>query len=96
LVLPIEDLQGLDNAKHEQIHNYESLDLGTGIGFPDLDVDLYVPALIEGVFGNRRWMAQLCKNGGRAKIDTKRRAGRSNGAKGGEGGRPKKGVAANA
>ena len=48
LALPIEDVQGLGRATHEQIQNYELLGRGTGISFPDLDVDLYVPALIEG------------------------------------------------
>jgi hypothetical protein len=83
LVLPIEDIQGLGNATHEQIQNYKLLDRGTGISFPELDVDLYVPALIEGVYGNRRWMAQLGKKGGSAKTEAKRRAAKANGAKGG-------------
>jgi hypothetical protein len=83
LVLPIEDMQGLGNATHEQIQNYELLGRGTGISFPELDVDLYVPALIEGVYGNRRWMAQLGKKGGSAKTEAKRRAAKANGAKGG-------------
>jgi|HubBroStandDraft_1064217.scaffolds.fasta_scaffold214958_2 hypothetical protein len=93
LVLPIEDLQGLGKATHEQIQNYELLGRGTGISFPDLDVDLYVPALIEGVYGNRRWMAQLGKKGGRAKSEAKRTAARANGAKGG---RPPRTAAARA
>jgi hypothetical protein len=76
LVIPIEDLQGLGNATHEQLQNYELLGRRTGISFPDLDVDLYVPALIEGVYGNRRWMAQLGRKGGRAKTEAKRK-GRS-------------------
>jgi len=83
LVLPIEDLQGLGNATHKQIQNYELLGHGTGISFPDLDVDLYGPALIEGVYGNRRWMAQLGRKGGSAKTEAKRKAAKANGAKGG-------------
>jgi len=83
LVLPIEDLQGLAGATHEQIQNYELLGRGTGISFPELDVDLYVPALIEGVYGNRRWMANLGKKGGAAKTEAKRLAAQANGAKGG-------------
>jgi hypothetical protein len=83
LVFPIEDVQGLGNATHEQIQNYELLGRGTGICFPELDVDLYVPALIEGVYGNRRWMAQLGKKGGKARTEAKRRAAKANGAKGG-------------
>jgi hypothetical protein len=87
LILPIEDVQGLELADQRQIQNYELLGGGTGIGFPDLDVDLYVPALIEGIYGNRRWMAQLGRKGGVARTEAKRRASRSNGTKGG---RPKK------
>jgi hypothetical protein len=83
LVLPIEDLQGLGNATHKQIQNYELLGHGTGISFPELDVDLYVPALIEGVYGNRRWMAQLGRKGGSSKTEAKRKAAKANGAKGG-------------
>ena len=90
LVLPVEDVQGLSKATHEQIQNYELLGRGTGIHFPELDVDLYVPALIEGVYGNRRWMAQLGRKGGKAKTEDKRLAAQTNGAKGG---RPKKAVA---
>jgi hypothetical protein len=91
LVLPIEDVQGLGEAKHEQIQKYELLGRGTGIHFPELDVDLHVPALIEGVYGNRRWMAQLGKKGGAARTDAKRLAAQTNGAKGG---RPKRAHAA--
>ena len=90
LVFPIEDLQGLGEATRKQIQNYELLGRGTGISFPDLDVDLYVPALIEVVYGNRRWMAHLGKKGGRARTEAKRRAAQANGAKGG---RPKRAIA---
>ena len=93
LVLPIEDIQGLDGATLSQIQNYELLGNGTGISFPDLDVDLYVPALIEGVYGNRRWMAQLGKKGCSAKTEAKRRASKANGARGG---RPRRAAAATA
>jgi hypothetical protein len=83
LILPTEEVQGLGKATHEQMQNYKLIGRGTGICFPELDVDLYVPALIEGVYGNRRWMAQLGKKGGRAKTEAKQLAARANGAKGG-------------
>ena len=86
LVLPLEDLQGLGKATHQQLQNFELLGRGTGISFPDLDVDLYVPALIEGLYGNRRWMAHLGSKGGSARSAAKRRASQTNGTKGG---RPK-------
>jgi hypothetical protein len=93
LALPVEDIQGLGDATHEQLQNYELLGRGTGIHFPELDLDLYVPALIEGVYGNRRWMAQLGRKGGSVKTEAKRKAARINGAKGG---RPPRAVAAGA
>lgn len=83
LVLPIEDLQGLGKATHEQLSNYELLGRGTGISFPALDVDLYVPALIEGVYGSRRWMADLGRRGGSSTSEAKGKAARANGLKGG-------------
>jgi hypothetical protein len=46
-----------------------------------------VPALIEGVYGNRRWMSELGKKGGSAKTEAKRAASRANGAKGGRPGK---------
>jgi hypothetical protein len=86
LALPLEDLQQLDRATHAELQNYELLGHGTGIHFPDLDVDLYVPSLIAGVYGNRSWMAKLGRVGGMAKTEAKRLAAKANGAKGG---RPK-------
>jgi hypothetical protein len=91
LVLPIEDVQELGEATPAQMQIFELLGRGTGISFPKLDVDLYVPALIESVYGNRRWMAQLGTKGGSAKTEVKRLAARRNGAKGG---RPRKLVTA--
>lgn len=91
LMLPVEDLQGLEHATHDQLTKYELVGRGTGISFPALDADFYVPALIEGVYGTRRWMAELGKKGGGARTEAKRQAARQNGAKGG---RPKKVVSA--
>ena len=93
LVLPMEDLQGLEHATHQQLEKYELLGGGTGISFPMLDADFYVPALMEGAYGTRRWMAELGKKGGTARTDSKRQAARENGKKGGRP-RQKKAVAA--
>jgi len=49
---------------------------------------LYLPALLEGVFGSPRWMAGLLgKSGGLARTAAKVAAARKNGSKGG---RPRK------
>jgi hypothetical protein len=58
-----------------------------GLHWPKLDTDLYVPALLQGVFGSKQWMAQqLGAQGGRSRTAAKVAAARANGRKGG---RPK-------
>ena len=87
LAIPVENLQGFERATPEQLRNYQLLGRGYGIDFPDLDAALHVDALIEGVYGNRKWMAQLGAQGGSSKSERKQQASRVNGAKGG---RPRK------
>lgn len=61
---------------------------GLGLHWPRLDADVYVPALMQGVFGTRRWMAALLgPAGGKASTKAKAAAARENGRKGG---RPRK------
>jgi hypothetical protein len=56
--------------------------------FPKLDADLYLPALLEGLLGSKRWMAaRLGKHGGQARSAAKAAASRENGKRGG---RPRK------
>ena len=87
LLIPRKLLQGLENATLEQLSKIEILGPGTSLHWEALDVDHYVPSLIEGVFGNRRWMSEIGKLGGAARTDAKRIAARKNGRKGG---RPKR------
>jgi hypothetical protein len=62
---------------------------GLNLHWPRLDVDLFVPSLISGIFGTKRWMSrELARQAGRTKSPAKAAASRANGAKGG---RPKKG-----
>jgi len=82
------DAQGLEEAKPEKLAKIEISPSGFGIHFPDLDADLYLPGLLEGFLGSRRWMAsQLGKTGGRSTSAAKTAASRTNGK---QGGRPKK------
>jgi hypothetical protein len=82
------DAQGLEEAKPEQLAKIEISPSGFGLHFPDLDADLFLPGLLEGFLGSRKWMAsQLGKKGGRSTSAAKTAASRSNGK---QGGRPKK------
>jgi hypothetical protein len=81
-------VQGLENAKASQLDPIEITPSGFGLHFPKLDADVYLPALLEGVFGSKRWIAaQLGALGGRSKSAAKVSASRNNGRLGG---RPKK------
>jgi hypothetical protein len=86
-VIPREDLQGLQGASRKQIERVEILGNGTGLHWPDLSVDHYVPSLLRHVYGTKRWMAEIGRSGGVARSAAKRKAARKNGLKGG---RPKR------
>ena len=83
LVIPREDLEGLQQATRQQIANVEILGSGTGLHWPDLGVDHYIPNLLQQIYGTRRWMAELGRIGGSARSAAKRKASRQNGLKGG-------------
>ncbi len=82
-VVPREDLQGLQSATKEQIARVEILGHGTGLHWPALDLDHYVPSLLRSVYGNKKWMAEIGRNGGSVKSAAKKKAARANGLKGG-------------
>jgi hypothetical protein len=83
-----QDAEGLEGATPEQLDPIEISPSGFGIHFPKLDADLYLPALLEGFLGSKRWMAsRLGATGGRSKSAAKASAARKNGR---AGGRPRK------
>ena len=82
-LIPRENIEGLQNATRAQIAHIEIIGHGTGIQWPELDLDLYVPALLQSIYGSQRWMAQLGRRGGMAKSPAKSQAARANGLKGG-------------
>jgi hypothetical protein len=88
LAFPTRLAEGLSGASPEHLADIEISPAGLGLRWPRLDADLYVPALLHGVFGSKSWMArQLGAAGGRARSVAKVAASRENGRKGG---RPKK------
>jgi hypothetical protein len=80
--------RGLEKARPDDLDPIEILPSGFGLHFPKLDADLYRPALLEGTFGSRKWMAaRLGQSGGMARSAAKAASSRANGRLGG---RPRK------
>jgi Protein of unknown function (DUF2442) len=80
--------QGLEEGTPAQLSEIEITPSGFGLHFPKLDADLYVPSLLEGFLGSRKWMAaRLGAAGGSSRSKPKAAAARANGALGG---RPRK------
>ncbi len=61
IVFPPERAQGLENATDEQLSDVEIAGV-FGIYFPQLDVDLGVPNMASGRFGNEAWEAAWAAN----------------------------------
>ncbi len=60
LVIPREELQGLENATEAQISQIEIFS-GLDIAWPQLDLDHYLPALVDGIYGSEKWMQGLVR-----------------------------------
>ena len=76
--------QGLAGASSSDLAEIEITPSGYGLHWPKLDADLWLPALLEGMFGSRAWMAaRLGAEGGKATSDAKAAAARENGKRGG-------------
>lgn len=88
LAFPPRIAQGLESAAPSDLIDIEISPSGFGIHFPRLDAQLYLPALLLGVFGSKSWMAaQLGAAGGTTRSAAKTAAARRNGRRGG---RPRK------
>lgn len=75
LGVPVDLAQGLAGAKPSDLSEIEISPTGLGLHWPRLDADLYLPALLEGLFGTRRWMAKVMgKAGGRSSSAAKQAA----------------------
>ena len=84
------DVEGLENARPAQLSVIEISPSGFGLHFPTADADLYVPGLLEGFLGSRKWMAsRLGQVGGQSRSKAKTAASKANGRLGG---RPRKAV----
>ena len=83
-MFPTHLVQDLAEASPDDLETVEVDGVGFNLHWPKLDADLYVPALVAGVFGTRDWMSKaLARQAGRATSPAKAAAARTNGAKGG-------------
>ena len=83
VLIPREDLEGLQHARREEIAEVEISPSGTALHWPRLDLDYYVPNLLRHIYGSKRWMSHVGRRGGKAKSAAKAEAARANGLKGG-------------
>ena len=88
IAFPTRLAECLADASPDDLAEIEVSPAGLGLHWPKLDADVYVLALLQGVFGSKRWMAaELGAAGGKARSRTQAAAARENGRKGG---RPRK------
>lgn len=83
VAIPRKLLQGLQGATPRQLAKVEIEGPGTGLHWSLLDVDHYIPTVLAGVFGTRRWMSEIGRRGGMVRSAAKTTAARINGRKGG-------------
>lgn len=81
---PAQLVQDLQGASHADLSPVEVDGVGFNLHWPALDVDLFVPALVSGIFGTRAWMARaLARSPGPVASAAKGATERTNGARGG-------------
>jgi precorrin-6B methylase 2 len=59
--IPKLKLQGVADLSNEEAAQVEITGGGTGLRWSSIDMDLYVPALLHGVYGTKLWMERLSR-----------------------------------
>ena len=87
MMIPRHVVPGLDEAPAAALKSIRVSPAGDALSWPSLDVDVYVPGLVERAFGTRLFAAATGRLGGRRSSKAKALAAKANGMKGG---RPRK------
>lgn len=83
IAFPPQLAQGLRGASPRQLAAVEITPSGDGLHWEQLDADLSVPALVQGILGTKAWMRELARYAGSRTSLKKAAAARRNGKKGG-------------
>lgn len=59
VTVPVWLVEGLSDAAPRSLSEIEISPSGLGLHWPRLDADVFLPALLAGVFGSAEWMASL-------------------------------------
>lgn len=76
-------LQGLSDAASSDLSKIQILGPGSALYWPRLYLGHDINGLLDGIFGTRRWMAELSRRGGSVKSERKAAAARKAGLLGG-------------
>jgi len=87
MTIPRQIVPGLEGVPASALGGISVSPAGDALSWPSLDVDVYVPGLVERAFGTRLFARATGQRGGRRRSKAKAAAARTNGAKGG---RPRK------
>lgn len=87
MTVPRELIPGLEGASPAALSVISVSPAGDAVSWRALDIDAYVPGLVERAFGKRLFAASTGRSGGRRTSRAKAAAAKANGAKGG---RPRK------
>lgn len=90
MMIPREFIPGLEHASAAALATISLSPAGDAISWRSLDIDVYVPGLVERAFGTRLFAASTGQRGGRRRSKSKAETARANGSRGG---RPRKPVA---
>lgn len=83
----IQELHSVDGLSQADLSDVQVWAGGRSIFFPRIDVSIWTPALLKGVFGTKAWMRELARGMASITSPAKAAAARENGKKGG---RPRK------
>ena len=86
LMIPARLIQGLQGASAKALGEIEILGAGSGLYWPQIEADVSIAGLLQGIFGSQAWMTELGRAGGKMTSERKQAAAQANGKLGG---RPK-------